>query len=63
MLFDDDNASRVVFGNQNCLNTLDGISFVERFLIAFIPIIQKAYNDENKKSGERINKYTSQVSE
>lgn len=62
-LFDDENASRVVFGNQNCLNTLCGVSFVERFLIAFVPVIQKAFNEETQKSKERISKYTEQVSE
>lgn len=60
-LFDDENASDVVFGNQNVFNTLNGISFVERFLTAFMPIIHKEFEKEQKKSNERISKYTKQV--
>lgn len=61
ILFDDETASKVVFGNQNCFNTLNGESFIERFLNAFMPVIKKEFEEENKKSVERINKYTSQV--
>lgn len=60
-LFDDENASAVVFGNQNVFNTLNGVSFVERFLTAFMPIIKKEFDKEQKKSNERISKYTKQV--
>lgn len=60
-LFDDENASDVVFGNQNVFNTLNGVSFVERFLTAFMPIIKKEFDKEQKKSSERISKYTKQV--
>ena len=60
-LFDSPNASDVVFGNQNCLNTLNGETFIERFLIAFTPIIQEAFMEEQKKSDARISKYTKQV--
>lgn len=60
-LFDDENASDVVFGNQNVFNTLNGVSFVERFLTAFMPIIQKEFEKEQKKSNERVSKYTKQV--
>lgn len=60
-LFDDENASAVVFGNQNVFNTLNGVSFVERFLTAFMPIIQKEFEKEQKKSNERVSKYTKQV--
>lgn len=60
-LFDDKNASDVVFGNQNVFNTLNGVSFVERFLTAFMPIIKKEFDNEQKKSSERISKYTKQV--
>lgn len=60
-LFDDENASAVVFGNQNVFNTLNGVSFVERFLTAFMPIIKKEFEKEQKKSNERISKYTKQV--
>lgn len=60
-LFDDENASDVVFGNQNVFNTLNGVSFVERFLTAFMPIIKKEFEKEQKKSDERVSKYTKQV--
>ena len=60
-LFDDENASKVVFGNQNCFNTLNGVSFVERFLNAFMPIIKKEFEKEQKSSQKRIEKYTKAV--
>ena len=60
-LFDDENASKVVFGNQNCFNTLNGVSFVERFLNAFMPIIKKEFEKEQKSSQKRIEKYTKVV--
>ena len=61
VLFDDDNASSVVFGSQNCLNTSKGITFIERFIEAFIPIIKKEIAEETKKSSERVKKYVKQV--
>lgn len=61
VLFDDDNASSVVFGNQNCLNTSKGITFIERFIEAFMPIIKKEIAEETKKSSERVKKYVKQV--
>ena len=60
-LFDDENASKVVFGNQNCFNTLNGVSFVERFLNAFMPIIKKEFEKEQKSSQKRVEKYTKVV--
>ena len=60
-LFDDENASKVVFGNQNCFNTLNGVSFVERFLNAFMPIIKKEFEKEQKNSQKRVEKYTKAV--
>ena len=60
-LFDDENASKVVFGNQNCFNTLNGVSFVERFLNAFMPVIKKEFEKEQKSSQKRIEKYTKAV--
>ena len=60
-LFDDENASKVVFGNQNCFNTLNGVSFVGRFLNAFMPIIKKEFEKEQKNSQKRIEKYTKAV--
>ena len=60
-LFDDENASKVVFGNQNCFNTLNGVSFVERFLNAFMPIIKKELEEDQKSSQKRIEEYTKAV--
>ena len=60
-LFDDENASKVVFGNQNCFNTLNGVSFVARFLNAFMPIIKKEFEKEQKSSQKRVEKYTKAV--
>lgn len=60
-LFDDPNTSKVIFGNQNCLNTLNGVTFVERFLLAFAPVIQADFKAEKTKSNKRIEKYTKQV--
>lgn len=60
-LFGDEHASDVVFGSQNCFNTLNGVSFVERFLNAFMPIIKKEFEKEKKNSQKRIEKYTQGV--
>lgn len=60
-LFGDENTSKVVFGNQNAFNTLNGVTFIERFLNAFIPIIEEEFKKEEKKSKQHIEKYTSQV--
>jgi hypothetical protein len=60
-LFDDENASKVVFGNQSALSSYKGVTFVERFLLAFMPIIQKEAEAEFKKSMKHIEKYTKQV--
>ena len=60
-LFDDENLSNVVFGNQSCLNTLDGVTFVERFLNMVMPTIQADFQSEMAKSSDRVKKYTSQV--
>lgn len=62
VLFDDENASDVVFGNQSVFNTHNGVSFIERFLTSILPVIQKCMIEEQKKSQKRIEKYTSQVS-
>lgn len=61
ILFDDAHCSEVLFGNQNCFNTLNGVTFVERVLSSIIPIIQKDTEAERKKSEKRIDKYVNQV--
>lgn len=63
VLFDDENASRTVFGNQSVFNTFNGVSFIERFLSSILPVIEECMRDEVNKSMEKINKYKGMVSE
>lgn len=60
-IFDNDSVSDIVFGSQNVLNSLNGKTFVERFLEAFIPIIRKEFEKEQKKSQQRIDNYVKRV--
>ena len=60
-VFDDDTTSNIVFGNQNVFNTYKGVTFVERFLTAIMPVIQKEIEAEKKNSVARVEKYTKQV--
>lgn len=60
-LFGDDNTSRVVFGKQNAFNTLNGVTFIERFITAFMPIIESEFENEKQKSMQHVEKYTKQV--
>lgn len=53
--------SAVIFGSQSSLSTINGITFVERFMTAFMPIIQQEFQTELNNSSARVNKYTSQV--
>lgn len=53
--------SDVIFGTQSSLSTINGISFVERFLTTFMPIIESEFKEELKNSSNRIDKYVSQV--
>ncbi len=53
--------SDIIFGTQSSLSTINGISFVERFLTAFMPIIETEFKEELKNSSNRIDKYVSQV--
>lgn len=60
-VFDDENASDVFFGNQSCLSMYKGEFFIERVLMAFIPVIEKDVQAEAKKSASKISKYTDMV--
>ena len=60
-LFDDENTSSIVFGNQLVFTTVRGETLVERFINIFMPIIKKEIEKEQKKSQEKIKKYTEQV--
>lgn len=53
--------SDIIFGTQSSLSTINGISFVERFLTTFMPIIESEFKEELKNSSNRIDKYVSQV--
>lgn len=50
--------SSVVFGATNCLSTSGGVTFVENFLSAITPIIEKEFEQEYKAASARVNKYT-----
>lgn len=50
--------SETVFGVQSPLASANGITLVERFIAAAIPVIQKEIEDEDKKSKARMSKYT-----
>ena len=53
--------SDIVFNGANPLSTSGGVMLFERFLDAFMPVIQKDLNDEQKKSEKRIKTYTDEV--
>ena len=53
--------SDIIFSTQSSLSTINGISFVERFLTTFMPIIESEFKEELKNSSNRIDKYVSQV--
>ena len=53
--------STVIFGSQSSLSTINGVTFVERFMTAFMPIIQKEFQTELDNSSARVDKYISQV--
>ena len=50
--------SSVVFGNTNCLSTSKGVTFVEHFLEAVAPIIEKEFEQETQAASSRVSKYT-----
>lgn len=45
----------------SCLNTVNGITAVENFLSAIIPIIQHEVSEEAKKSEKRMSKYLDDI--
>lgn len=50
--------SSVVFKKTHCISTSNGVTFVERFLDAITPIIEKEFDKEFEASSKRIRKYT-----
>lgn len=57
LMFDYD-VSSVVFGNKNCLSIGNGETFIARFLKAILPVIKKDIEKEQKKSVQKMSKYT-----
>ena len=55
--------SAIVFGNIHCLSTSNGITFVENFLEAVTPIIEKEFEREFQAASNRISKYTERYHE
>lgn len=51
------NASDIVFGNQHSLSLSGGESLALKFILQFMPIMQKNYEQEMRNSKERIAKY------
>lgn len=52
--------SSVVFGKTHSLSTHKGVTFVERFLEAVTPVIEKVFEDESTAIANRAAKYTKQ---
>lgn len=50
--------SSVVFGNKNCLSIADGKMLVARFMEAIVPVIKRDIEKEQKKSVQKMSKYT-----
>lgn len=50
--------SSVVFGNKNCLSIGNGETLVARFMKAVLPAIKKDIEKEQKKSLQKMSKYT-----
>ena len=50
-------ASNIVFGKQNPLSTVDGITIYERFMRAFLEKVKPEIEKEQKASDEHIAKY------
>lgn len=57
LMFDYD-VSSVVFGNKNCLSIGNGETFIARFLKVILPVIKKDIEKEQKKSVQKMSKYT-----
>ena len=53
-------ASNIVFGKQNPVALVGGITIYERFLEAFTKTVQPFLEAEAKQSEERVNKYKEQ---
>lgn len=57
ILFDDE-ISKVVFKGCNCLATVNGVPFIERFINAILPEFKNMINRERQAQNQRVSKYT-----
>lgn len=55
--------AQAIFGNQSVFSELAGVSFIERFTEAIIPVIMNDINENIIAKAEKINKYKAQVYE
>ena len=55
------NASDVIFGNVSCISLAGGQPIFINFLDVILPVIEKDIVEEQKKSEQKIRKYTSKV--
>lgn len=53
--------SQIAFGDVNCTSLANGNPIFLNFLNAIIPEVEKAVEEEKKKSDAKIQKYTSRV--
>ena len=61
--FDDDNLSKVIFGNESAFNIFEGQTFIERFIDGVLPIIKKDVEAATKNIDKHVSKYTAQIHE
>lgn len=57
ILFDAE-VSKVVFGDCNCLATVNGVPFIERFMNAILPEFKSMIVKERQAQNQRVAKYT-----
>lgn len=49
--------AEIVFNGANPMSTVGGEAIYEKFLNAIMPVIEESFNEELKKSDERMKKY------
>ncbi|MCM1308042.1 MAG: hypothetical protein NC223_05525 [Butyrivibrio sp.] len=57
ILFDAE-ISKIVFKGCNCLATVNGVPFIERFINAVLPEFKNSILKERKAQNQRVSKYT-----
>ena len=61
--FNDDNLSKIVFGDESAFNIFEGQTFLHRFLDGVMPIIKADVEAATAQINERTAKYTAQLHE